>query len=202
MIKPELIVTRLFCAILKPKESIIIDGTERFSIYQGYGDRFCFAGDYADRTKRGQDGILETSIVAIDALKFNQSNASQQFSLKCILRDLDKAYCGFYAEKGVLSAPPIATGNWGCGAFGGDRQLKAIEQLIAASEADREIYYFTFADQSFAKDLQNIHQKLIDAHFSVGNLWSILEKFSCQVEKGGSQDLFSLISKECTKIVH
>lgn len=28
----------------------------------------------------------------------------------------------------------IATGNWGCGAFGGDPQLKAVLQWIAASE--------------------------------------------------------------------
>ena len=28
----------------------------------------------------------------------------------------------------------IATGHWGCGAFGGNKELKAILQLLAASE--------------------------------------------------------------------
>lgn len=28
----------------------------------------------------------------------------------------------------------IATGNWGCGAFGGDPELKAIIQWLAASQ--------------------------------------------------------------------
>jgi hypothetical protein len=28
-----------------------------------------------------------------------------------------------------------ATGHWGCGAFGGNKELKAIQQIIAASEA-------------------------------------------------------------------
>ena len=26
--------------------------------------------------------------------------------------------------------PTIATGNWGCGAFGGDRELKFIQQIM------------------------------------------------------------------------
>lgn len=30
--------------------------------------------------------------------------------------------------------PGVATGNWGCGAFGGDLQLKSIIQWLAASQ--------------------------------------------------------------------
>lgn len=30
----------------------------------------------------------------------------------------------------------IATGNWGCGAFGGDPELKAIIQWLAASQVN------------------------------------------------------------------
>jgi len=38
---------------------------------------------------------------------------------------------------------PIATGNWGCGAFGGDPQLKSLLQWIAATESGcpKMIYY-------------------------------------------------------------
>ena len=34
-----------------------------------------------------------------------------------------QAYCGFrrYSRDDVM---PVCTGNWGCGAFGGDKQLK------------------------------------------------------------------------------
>lgn len=38
-----------------------------------------------------------------------------------------QAYCGFHrnnANRKHLSA--VATGNWGCGAFGGDTRLKGI----------------------------------------------------------------------------
>jgi len=40
----------------------------------------------------------------------------------------------------------ISTGNWGCGAFNGDHQLKFIIQWIAATAARRSIRYFTFDD--------------------------------------------------------
>ena len=35
----------------------------------------------------------------------------------------------------------IATGNWGCGAFGGDPELKAIIQWLAASQVLTYIAY-------------------------------------------------------------
>ncbi|RWR96705.1 hypothetical protein CKAN_02610300 [Cinnamomum micranthum f. kanehirae] len=39
----------------------------------------------------------------------------------------------------------IATGNWGCGAFGGDPELKSMIQWLAASQAQRPfVLYYTF----------------------------------------------------------
>ena len=38
----------------------------------------------------------------------------------------------------------IASGKWGCGAFGGDNLLKALLQVIAATLADRPLlHYYT-----------------------------------------------------------
>lgn len=36
----------------------------------------------------------------------------------------------------------VATGNWGCGAFGGDPELKSIIQWLAASQVDYLHSYF------------------------------------------------------------
>ena len=44
------------------------------------------------------------------------------------------------------TARPFATGNWGCGAFGGDPQLKSLLQWIAASVAARAVTYLPFGD--------------------------------------------------------
>ena len=43
---------------------------------------------------------------------------------------------------------PIATGNWGCGAFKGDRQVKCMLQWVVASMCDRpQMIYYTFNNQ-------------------------------------------------------
>lgn len=48
----------------------------------------------------------------------------------------------------------IATGNWGCGAYGGDPQLKSMLQWAAASSAGRpEVIYFPFSD----KRMEQVH---------------------------------------------
>ena len=43
----------------------------------------------------------------------------------------------------------IASGNWGCGVFGGDKFLKALLQAIAATLADRPLLqYYTYVTRS------------------------------------------------------
>ena len=42
----------------------------------------------------------------------------------------------------------IATGNWGCGVFAGDLELKLMIQMIAASLSGRPVHYFTFSNPS------------------------------------------------------
>jgi len=51
--------------------------------------------------------------------------ASHQYSTANIKRELNKAYCGFFCNWNPDHAPAIATGKWGCGAFGGDTMLKS-----------------------------------------------------------------------------
>ena len=52
VICPELLVSMLFTEVLKPHESILIKGCERFSSYEGYADTFLFAGDFIDDSPR------------------------------------------------------------------------------------------------------------------------------------------------------
>ncbi|KAL3583321.1 hypothetical protein D5086_014382 [Populus alba] len=74
----------------------------------------------------------------------------------------------------------IATGNWGCGAFGGDPELKSIIQWLAASQALRpSVSYYTFG----LKSLQNLNQlsRWILLHgWTVGDLWNMLVEYSSQ----------------------
>ncbi|MCL7029543.1 hypothetical protein MKW94_013455 [Papaver nudicaule] len=78
----------------------------------------------------------------------------------------------------------IATGNWGCGSFGGDPELKVMIQWLAASQALRPfISYYTFGHES----LQNLEQVsyLIQSHgWTVGDLWNMLVEYSSQRVNG------------------
>lgn len=124
---------------------------------------------------------LYTDVLAIDALKYRDFKS--QFTERKIVRELIKSYTGFNAfnihdDSGKIM-PVIATGNWGCGAFGGDHQLKCnffanqevfviflfkntflsvLIQLIAASQAERDLIYCTFNDVKLEQKLKKFFQ--------------------------------------------
>ncbi len=50
----------------------------------------------------------------------------------------------------------VATGNWGCGAFGGDPHLKSLLQLMAAAANGREVAYFAGGDVELAQDVAEV----------------------------------------------
>lgn len=101
--------------------------------------------------------------MAIDALSFNHEN--EQFTEECITRELNKAYVGFVSPSASF---PIATGNWGCGAFKGSTALKAIIQLMVAAEVGRDLYYYTWGDEKLSADLSRFFNSMKALGVSVG----------------------------------
>jgi poly(ADP-ribose) glycohydrolase len=115
LINSECIISRLFCEELDDNECLLIRGSVRYALYTGYGDTFQYRGPF----NQEQDSQQE-EIVVIDALNFRDPRSSlvveDQYKVSCILRELQKAYCGF--SRPYFIDKPIATGNWGCGVFG------------------------------------------------------------------------------------
>uniref|UniRef100_A0A9J7YJY4 poly(ADP-ribose) glycohydrolase n=2 Tax=Cyprinus carpio TaxID=7962 RepID=A0A9J7YJY4_CYPCA len=178
LINPELIVARLFTEALNDNECLIVTGAEQFSRYSGYSDSFRWEGDHDDQTPRDEWQRRCTEIVAIDALHYSQF--LEQFRPENMSRELNKAFCGF-VRPGVqpenLSA--VATGNWGCGAFGGDKRLKAVLQMMAAAEAERDLMYFTFGDADLVKDCVHVSRL-----FLVGSVFRLLlQYYECVCKK-------------------
>ena len=68
----------------------------------------------------------------------------------------------------------VATGNWGCGAFGGDCYLKVLLQLMAAAMCKRDVVYLTFGDEKLAKDISLIHQLLIEQDLDAGVCYCVI----------------------------
>ncbi|XP_018679624.2 poly(ADP-ribose) glycohydrolase 1-like isoform X1 [Musa acuminata AAA Group] len=74
----------------------------------------------------------------------------------------------------------IATGNWGCGVFGGDPEIKSIIQWLAASQALRPfIHYYTFGEAALQR-LEEVRQWILLHGWTVGDLWNMLVEYSDQ----------------------
>ncbi|KAG0590950.1 hypothetical protein KC19_1G138600 [Ceratodon purpureus] len=71
----------------------------------------------------------------------------------------------------------IATGNWGCGAFGGNLELKSMLQWLAASQAGRPyVLYFSFQNPA-AQRLQEVTDWILREGWLVGELWSLISEY-------------------------
>ncbi|KAE8591366.1 hypothetical protein XENTR_v10018426 [Xenopus tropicalis] len=176
LINPELIVSRLFTEVLDSNECLIITGAEQYSEYTGYSETYKWARVHEDESPRDEWQRRTTEIVAIDAFQFRRP--IDQFIPEKIERELNKAFCGFYrADVNPKNLSAVATGNWGCGAFGGDPRLKALIQFLAAAEAGRDLVYFTFGDRELMKDIYLMYSFLTEKNKTVGDIYSLLIEY-------------------------
>ncbi|XP_010522257.1 PREDICTED: probable poly(ADP-ribose) glycohydrolase 2 isoform X2 [Tarenaya hassleriana] len=182
MINPELIGGMLFLPAMDVNETIEIVGAERFSHYIGYSSSFRFIGDYIDTRERDIFGRRKTRITAIDALR---RPGTSQYKSDCLLRETNKAFCGFlhFCKAQNIDDEDrvgVATGNWGCGAYGGDPELKSMLQWLAASEAKRPFMsYYTFGFESL-HNLNQVIEWILSNEWTVGDLWNKLVEYSNQ----------------------
>lgn len=163
-----------------PGDCIVLKGPEQYSKHINYASNTRFDGKVTDDTPRvGSELDFQKTILAIDAANYSKKKFSQ-FREDEILRELNKAYSGFSntVEKGKWK---IATGNWGCGAFKGNVHLKALIQVLAASQADcNELMYCT-DNTEFRSKLEGTIDRLRRERCTVGKLYSYI--FECL--KGG-----------------
>ncbi|KAL3679147.1 hypothetical protein R1sor_022103 [Riccia sorocarpa] len=228
MIIPELIAGMLFMSPMAENESIEITGAQQYSGYKGYASSFMYAGSFVDTTPTDSWGRRRTCLTAIDALC---RPGEAQFEVEMVLREVNKAFCGFLPHSALCGAVEIwksddkaeasqtkaveqemiasmekllkdepgegssegdpetscsmhqvhkgvATGNWGCGAFGGNLHLKCLLQWIAASEAGRsEVLYYTFRDER-AEKLQEVIDWILEKRWPICRLWTVIAEYA------------------------
>ena len=187
---PELMASMLFTEVLADNEVLFVIGAEQYSGYTGYADSFTFSGRFQDTTSLDSAGRRETSIVAMDAIRFTRS--SLQYNTENVERELTKSFVAFSSDHTDRLAA-VATGNWGCGAFNGDCRLKFLIQLLAASVANRAMAYFTFGDEDLVREGGDIHQFLVQNDVSVGQLYSLVVQFGQSGRQLTGQELFRWI---------
>ncbi|XP_065332059.1 poly(ADP-ribose) glycohydrolase-like isoform X2 [Cloeon dipterum] len=191
---PELIAGCLFNKVMLEKEAIIICGAQQFCKYDGYGSSFQWESNFNDVTPRDASGRLCVSVVALDAIPF-YGRKSRQYEVSNMDRELNKAYAGFMVDEGAESIP-VATGNWGCGVFGGDPKLKSVLQLLAASECGRDLVYFTFRDKSLIEPLYELHSLLLQTEATVGEVYRNLMEY-----KPSNENVLSYLKRKIQKNV-
>ncbi|XP_064649413.1 poly(ADP-ribose) glycohydrolase-like [Lineus longissimus] len=179
---PEMLLTRLFTEELDDNECLVMTGCEQFSRYEGYADSFKWTGNYKDPSESDSWGRKYVDVVAMDALPFR--TYGDQFKLSNLKRELNKAYCAFHEpDVPMKNRSAVATGKWGCGAFGGDAMLKALIQIMAAAESSRDICYFTFGDPVHMDEIYDIHTFLVAKDCTVGDCWALIIQYANLIAK-------------------
>lgn len=176
---------------------LIVTGAERYATALGYAQTLQFGGDHRDQTLRcgasataptrpsvrvavtdvltrtapasDTAGKRLTQFVAMDACMLRSFSAQMQRNT--LKAELGKAYCAFMPPSdGAVSGPlpAVATGNWGCGAFGGDKRIKFVIQLLAASVAGRDLAYFVLRDDALRCELETFFMALRELGATVG----------------------------------
>jgi len=135
---------------MAPNEAIVIVGAQQFAQYSGFSHSFHCTGPHLDSSTLDQHSRRDVHVVAFDAMV---CEGDFQYEAGGMLRELVKATAAFEGdahEEGMQTRCPLATGNWGCGAFGGNPQLKFLLQWMACTVAGRDMLYYPHGDPRMA----------------------------------------------------
>lgn len=168
---PEAFVGVLISEEMQDTEVMIIRNVRRLIEYEGYSSTFRFAGFYP--TTRVHD------IVVADATPV------MHFTKAMIDRDLNKAYLAFAAASSSSSMQGVAkisTSHWGCGAFGGDKHLKFLQQVCASTLAGVSLDYSTFGDSHIASSFNHLLGIIGSKHHTIESVYDAMSGF--EREKG------------------
>uniref|UniRef100_A0A182N1H3 poly(ADP-ribose) glycohydrolase n=1 Tax=Anopheles dirus TaxID=7168 RepID=A0A182N1H3_9DIPT len=207
VINPELLVGRLLFEALRETEAYVVHGAERYCTYANYAASFTFAADYRDDTPRDASGRRRCCLLGLDALRVQPTGRTPdvggQYGERAIRRELGKAYAGFRTrpqqpeQQQQRPAPGIATGNWGCGAFGGHAPLKALLQLMVACTVARPLLYFTCAEPGLQEQLVGMHRFLVERRAAVATVFRLLVRYAetrpAVDDDGGTGDVYDYL---------
>lgn len=165
LVKPELMVAMALANRMPDTEAICVSGALQYSLVSGYGSSFAFAGDY-DGRRAGPP----PKVCAIDAVR----GGGPAMTEVALLRDLNKARIAFDGAR------EVATGHWGCGAFGNNHDLMFLKQWMAASEAGAQKLHYHDFDRRQSHNVVPLSRKL--RHLTVGQLWAFLRELMSDLE--------------------
>jgi hypothetical protein len=183
LVRPECLPALLLCGDMMDGDSIVILGAERMSEYKGYGAAVLYLGHYDDPVQLGfsaneTEAMAQCGLVFIDAS--SRAGSDAQF-VDDFSRDLLKAYCGFSSVKFTRPAEQVSAQHWAYDGVGNNIQLKFIQLLVAASEADKQLVYCT-QDIGLAAETQKFVDWLTSSKYTVRDLVSAYVRFVAEYQ--------------------
>lgn len=200
LIRPECLIMTLFCKRMEVNEAYVLMGAEKMSQYKGYGSSVTFAGDYRDTSPRGYsvdetEVMLQHAAIFIDATPKTAGHSQYVHEFD---RDLNKAYCGYSALE-FKNQTQVSSGNWTYGFNGSAMQVKFIQQVLAASAANKCLAYHAFGrdfedkiipfidwiqrNKKTVADIYNAYKQLITESYSgPHSRLADLDIFECLME--------------------
>lgn len=93
----EPIVSMIFTEKLEDSESLIMVGTQRYNLTEGYKKNFKWLNDFNEIFTLDNQNRVDSHIICIDAINF-AGNEHQQYFTKFVERELNKAFIGFIGD--------------------------------------------------------------------------------------------------------
>jgi len=177
---PEAFPGILFCERLQDNEAIIIRGCRRFCDYTGYLYTFNFKKAFIPP-------LPPQDIIAIDAVYASHFREAQN------IRDLNKAFLGFLQCAGNNNK--ISTGYWGCGAFGGDKVHKFLQQVCVSTVTNAELHFSAYQETTTWQQLQFILQELREIGATVSEVFTIIISY-----KNNKKTFFDYMTAELAQL--
>lgn len=221
---PEACVAMLITPTLLENETLLIRGARKVGSCRGIGRNVAYSEPLEPDPYQDRDW-KERWIIAMDAMELDTAEVnsdSQPGVLHTVIcelqrsvleRELNKAFCGFSGIEPVQQCDDgsvgrtvsIATGHWGCGAFGGHKQAKALIQLMAAAEAGKALIYHDVDGKGdkmtpFLRELQAFVSLLVRTKTTVAQLYTVMLKVgdTCTTDDDDEPDLFKICSATLT----
>ncbi|KAG9019669.1 hypothetical protein FRB90_011478 [Tulasnella sp. 427] len=147
---PEACPIVLFTPPLKDDQVLVVEGVEELVVVEGYG-RSARMTRILHATPPTEDSPWrKRTMLFMDALELDGFENSSTDPLPDLLpghidRELRKAYTAFSSASSTRPYAHVSTGLWGCGAFGGNDEVKTIIQWCAAAFAGVPLR-FTYSD--------------------------------------------------------
>lgn len=128
-----------------------------------------------------------------------RNRKGEQYGKNQMERELHKCYMAFAHGQNAY-VPQVATGNWGCGVFNGDREFKFLLQWLAASIHDRpKMRFHTIGDTAFQTLVQETVDAIQSSNVTVKSLFNCLLSFDSVHKKYEQKGVFKYVKKKLCK---